>query len=335
MSNRPCRPSPRDDKHQGALKVEHLASRRNLWFAISLIVIIPGLISLIFSGLKLGIDFTGGTLWEVRFDQPATSEQIETALNEAGIEHAIVQRSGPATDETFLIRIPEIQEGSPEKAALEAALTATAGPFTELEFSTVGGAVSAEIRNRAILAVAIAAIGILLYMAYAFRNTQNPMLYGSSALVAMLHDVIIVIGIFSILGLLFNVQIDALFITALLTVIGFSVHDTIVVFDRIRENLALHPEDSFEEIVNYSLSQTIVRSLNTSMTVVFTLLALVLFGGGSTRMFVLALLIGTICGTYSSIFNASQLLVAWDNGEIQNLFRRITRRQPEMPEPAA
>lgn len=311
--------------------MEHLASKRNLWFTISLIIIIPGLISLMFSGLKLGIDFTGGTLWEIRFEQPTTSAQIETALRDAGIEHAIVQRSGPASEETYLIRIPEVREGSAEKAAIVAALNATAGPFTELEFSTVGGAVSTQIRNRAIIAVAIAAVGILLYMAYAFRNTQNPLLYGSSALVAMLHDVLIVIGVFSILGLLFNVQIDALFITALLTVIGFSVHDTIVVFDRIRENLALHPEDSFEEIVNYSISQTLVRSLNTSMTVIFTLLALVLFGGGSTRMFVLALLIGIISGTYSSIFNASQILVAWQNGEIQSLFRRITRRQPSSP----
>ena len=179
--------------------------------------------------------------------------------------------------------------------------------------------------------MALASIGILLYMAYAFRNTQNPFLYGSSALMAMLHDVLIVLGVFSILGLLFNVQIDALFITALLTVIGFSVHDTIVVFDRIRENLAKHPDEPFENIVDYSLAQTFVRSLNTSLTVVFTLLALVLFGGGSTRLFVLALLIGVISGTYSSIFNASQILVAWENGEIQGLFRRLRARPDASP----
>jgi preprotein translocase subunit SecF len=151
----------------------------------------------------------------------------------------------------------------------------------------------------------------------------------------MLHDVLIVLGVFSILGWLFNVQIDALFITALLTVIGFSVHDTIVVFDRIRENLAKHPDDSFESIVDYSLAQTVVRSLNTSLTVIFTLLALVLFGGGSTRIFVLALLIGIVSGTYSSIFNASQLLVAWENGEIQRFFRRFSRAKPEPSLPAA
>ncbi|MBW3631488.1 MAG: protein translocase subunit SecF [Chloroflexi bacterium] len=312
-----------------------LASKRKLWFIISLVIIVPGLVSLLLSGLKLGIDFTGGTLWEVRFSQPATALGIESALRDAGLDSVIVQQSGPATDETFLIRMPEVPEGSAQKTALEEALETAIGPFTELEYATVGGALSTQIRNRAILAVAIASVGILLYMAYAFRNTQNPLLYGSSALVAMLHDVLIVLGIFSILGLLFNVQIDALFITALLTIIGFSVHDTIVVFDRIRENLAKHPDDSFESIVDYSLAQTVVRSVNTSMTVIFTLLALVLFGGGSTRMFVLALLIGVVSGTYSSIFNASQLLVAWENGEIQRFFRRFSRAKPDPAMPAA
>ncbi|MCC7021524.1 MAG: protein translocase subunit SecF [Thermomicrobiales bacterium] len=313
----------------------HLASKRNLWFTISLVVIIPGLISLIFSGLKLGIDFTGGTLWEVRFDRPTAAATIESVLHEAGVEHVVVQRSGPAEEETYLIRMNEVKEGSAQKAELAKALENTAGPFTELEFSTVGGAVSTEIRNRAVLAIALASLGILGYIAYAFRNTQNPILYGSSALIAMLHDVLIVLGVFSILGLLFNVQIDALFITALLTVIGFSVHDTIVVFDRIRENLARHPDESFEQVVDYSLAQTVVRSLNTSLTVVFTLLALVLFGGGSTRIFVLALLIGIISGTYSSIFNASQLLVAWQNGEIQHLFNRLFRSRPSAALPRA
>ena len=312
-----------------------LASKRKLWFIISLVVIVPGLVSLLISGLKLGIDFTGGTLWEVRFSQPATALEIESALRDAGLDSVIVQQSGPASDETFLIRMPEVPEGSAQKTMLTQALETAIGPFTELEYATVGGALSTQIRNRAILAVALASVGILLYMAYAFRNTQNPLLYGSSALIAMLHDVLVVLGIFSILGLLFNVQIDALFITALLTIIGFSVHDTIVVFDRIRENLAKHPDESFEAIVDYSLAQTVVRSVNTSLTVIFTLLALVLFGGGSTRMFVLALLVGVVSGTYSSIFNASQLLVAWENGEIQRLFRRFSRAKPDPAMPAA
>jgi preprotein translocase subunit SecF len=167
-------------------------------------------------------------------------------------------------------------------------------------------------------------VGIVLYIWFAFRNTQNPVLYGIAALTAMLHDVLVVLGIFAILGEFADIEIDALFVTAILTVIGFSVHDTIVVFDRIRENLARRAAPTFEEVVDYSLAQTIVRSLNTSMTVVFTLLALYIFGGESTQNFVLALLLGVVSGTYSSIFNASQILVSWETGEIQRLFRRLT-----------
>jgi preprotein translocase subunit SecF len=303
----------------------HLASKRYLWFAISLIVIVPGLISLVLFGLRLGIDFTGGTLWEVRFDAPTSSGAIAAALEENGVETSTIQQSGAAADNTWLIRMPEVREGSAQKDAIEASFEEAIGPFTELEFSSVGGAVSTQIRNRAILAVAAASVGILLYIAYAFRNTNNPLLYGTCAIVTMLHDVLIVLGVFSILGWLAGVEIDALFVTAVLTVIGFSVHDTIVVFDRIRENLANHTDPTFEGIVNYSLAQTLVRSLNTSMTVVFTLLALVLFGGATTRTFVLALLIGIVVGTYSSIFNASQLLVAWENHEIQDFFARLRR----------
>jgi preprotein translocase subunit SecF len=309
-----------------------LASKRYLWFAISLLIILPGVLSLIVFGLRLGIDFTGGTLWEVRFDRPATTTTIDAVLAENGYESAIVQRSGPEAENAWLIRIPELTEGSAAKDAIESGFTERIGPFTELEFATVSGTISAQISNRAILAVAAASVGILLYIAYAFRNTQNPLLYGACAIVAMLHDVLIVLGIFSILGWLAGVEIDALFVTALLTVIGFSVHDTIVVFDRIRENLANKTDPTFEGIVNYSLAQTIVRSLNTSLTVIFTLLALVLFGGESTRSFVLALLIGVISGTFSSIFNASQLLVAWENGEIQGVFSRL--RGGPKPAPA-
>ncbi|MCC6315016.1 MAG: protein translocase subunit SecF [Thermomicrobiales bacterium] len=303
--------------------MEHLVSKRYVWFGLSLVLIVPGLISLLLFGIKLGIDFTGGTLWEVRFERPVDSEQLAATLADHGYTHSIVQRSGSPEDNIWQIRIAELKEGSPEKHAISQEWTEKFGPFTEMEFSSVGGAVSTQIRNRAILAILFASVGILGYIAYAFRNTQNAMLYGGCALAAMLHDVLLVLGVFSILGVLFNVEVDALFVTALLTVIGFSVHDTIVVFDRIRENLAQHSDATFEGTVDYSLAQTVVRSLNTSMTVVFTLLALYLFGGASTRTFVLALLIGVVSGTYSSIFNASQLLVAWENGEIQGFFSRL------------
>jgi preprotein translocase subunit SecF len=307
--------------------MEHLTGKRYLWFTISLIAILPGLVSLLIFGLNLGIDFTGGTLWELQFAQPVTTEEVKSALASAGYDNTIVQTSsGTGGTESILIRMPEIQEGSQEKDALEAHLTSQLGAFTELQISTIGASVGNAIRDRAVLAIVAAAVGILLYIAWAFRNTQNPWLYGICAIVAMLHDALFVVGVFSILGEVADVQVDALFVTALLTVIGFSVHDTIVVFDRIRENLARHVAPTFEETVNYSLAQTLVRSINTSLTVVLTLLALYVYGGSTTKEFVLALLIGVISGTYSSIFNASQLLVAWENGEIQRFFGRLRGR---------
>jgi preprotein translocase subunit SecF len=306
--------------------MEHLASRRKVWYTISLIVILPGLLSLLLFGLKRGIEFTGGTLWELEFAQPVTTEQINNVLAAHGLENGRVQladNSAGQPNRVAVIRVKELQQGSAEKDAVAAAITNDVGPFTELQLSSVGSSVSRDITRRSFFAVGLASIGILLYIAYAFRNTQNPVLYGVAAIVGMLHDVLVVLGIFSIMGKLFGTEIDSLFVTAILTIIGFSVHDTIVVFDRIRENLARRVSSSFEEVVNYSLAQTIVRSLNTSMTVVFTLLALYLFGGESTKEFVLALLIGVVSGTFSSIFNASQLLVSWETGEIQRLWERI------------
>jgi len=306
--------------------VEHLAGKRHLWFLISGLLLVPCFVSLLLWGLNFGIDFTGGSAWEVQYDQHVNTEDMTRVLTEAGRSEITVQQVGDAAEHRYLIRLGELSEGSEEKARLTEALgtLGTLNPGVEA-LETVGASVGQSIRDRSVLAVAAASIGVLLYIAYAFRGTQNPMLYGLCAIAAMLHDALFVLGVFSILGRFFEVEIDALFITALLTVIGFSVHDTIVVFDRIRENLRLNPSDSFEEIVNYSVGQTLVRSVNTSITVVITLLALLLFGGSTTRDFVLALLIGVVAGTYSSIFNASQLLVAWEYGEIQHWFRNITR----------
>ncbi len=238
-------------------------------------------------------------------------------LNENGFGDAVVQISD---DNAVIIRMDEIREGTDEKAAISEDLQARFGEFEELSFTTIGPSVGTQIRDRSIYAVALASLGVMLYIAWAFRNTKSPMLYGTCAIVTMLHDVLIVLGIFSILGWLAGVEVDALFVTAILTIIGFSVHDTIVVFDRIRENLAHKLAPTFEETVNYSVMQTMVRSINTSLVVVLTLAALYLFGGESTRWFVFALLVGIIVGTYSSIFNAAQLLVAWDKGDVQRLF---------------
>src|SRR5690606_35164522 len=248
-------------------------------------------------------------------------------LAEAGRPEAQVQQVGDEEDHRYLIRMHELAESSPEKSRLTEALETLAPMQPDGEsLETVGASVGTSIRNRSVIAVAAASIGVLLYIAWAFRNTGNPLLYGTCAIVAMLHDALFVLGVFSILGVVADVEIDALVVTAMLTVIGFAVHDTIGVCDRMRENRQFDPETSLETIVNRSLVQTLVRSINTSVTVVFTLTALLLFGGDSTRYFVLALLLGVIAGTYSSIFNASQLLVAWNEGEIQRAFRRLTRR---------
>jgi preprotein translocase subunit SecF len=188
--------------------------------------------------------------------------------------------------------------------------------------NSVSGTIASQLTQQAVIAVLAASIAVLLYISFAFRNAPHPFRFGTAAIIAMLHDVLVVLGIFSILGWLLNVEVDAPFMTAMLTIIGFSVHDTIVIFDRIRENLARRTGEPFDVIVNHSILQSFVRSINTSFTVVLTLLAVFLFTGQSIRFFVLAMLIGIISGTYSSIFNASQILVVWHNHELSRFFRR-------------
>lgn len=311
--------------------MDKLATKRNYWYVLSLILVTPGVIALLLWGLNLGIDFTGGTIWELEFEQSVTTEEVRAVLSEHGFSEGTVQLSSDngLTDNIAIIRIEALPQGSEVKEAIERSFEEEIGPFEELQISTVGSSVSSQISKRSIYAIIAASVGILIYMAWAFRNTQNPALYGLSAIAAMVHDIVFLLGVFAILGHFADVQVDALFVTAVLTVIGFSVHDTIVVFDRIRENLAAKVDSSFEEVVNYSLAQTVVRSVNTSLTVVFTLLALYFFGGESTRTFVLALLIGIVIGTYSSIFNASQLLVSWELGDFRHLADRLRRRKPE------
>ena len=188
--------------------------------------------------------------------------------------------------------------------------------------TTVGPVVSADLIQQAFALILVGSVGILLWITFRFRDVK----FGVSALIALLHDVIVVVGTFAILGTFFRVEVDALFVTAVLTVIGFSVHDTIVVFDRVRENKARHAGEPFDAIVNHSVLQTFGRSINTSLTVVFTLLALLLFGGAAIQIFVLALLIGIVSGTYSSIFNASPILVVWQHWEDRRRARRAGTR---------
>jgi preprotein translocase subunit SecF len=299
-----------------------IVKRRYWYFAFSLLIIIPGLLALIAWGLPLGIDFTGGTLLEVRFEQPTqaiSTEAIAQAYAEHGSPDTTIQN---AANNQFVIRSKTLE--SETQAAILADLQAQFGPVTTLAAESVGPSVGAEIAQSAALAVAAAAVGVLLYIAYAFRGAgaQHAFRYGVAAIIAMLHDVLVVVGSAAIFGKLFGWEVDSLFLTALLTVVGFSVHDTIVVFDRIRENLVVYRRLDYETVVNHSIVQTLDRSINTQLTVMFTLLALTLFGGTSIRHFVLTLLIGVLSGTYSSIFNAAQLLVVWENREWRTWFRR-------------
>lgn len=293
----------------------NLIAKRRWWYAISLAVIVPGTISLVLFGLRLGIDFKGGSQVEVQGQAEPTK-----VIQVADSQHYRDVTVTPSGQGRLLIRFRDNADAKGAEVHhqdFKAKLAALS--LNEISFDTVGPSVSRDITRNALLSILVASLAIVLYIAFAFRNTPPPVSYwsfGICAIVALLHDALLVIGVFSILGKLFNIEIDALFVTAVLTVIGFSVHDTIVVFDRIRENLRRN-RGSFEEVVNTSILETLVRSINTSLTVVLTLLALFLFGGQSIRLFVLALLIGIASGAYSSIFNASPLLVTWNNYKLK------------------
>ncbi|MBI3761851.1 MAG: protein translocase subunit SecF [Chloroflexi bacterium] len=298
-----------------------IVAKRYWFFGLSLLVIVPGLIGLAIWGLPLAIDFTGGSLLEVQFAgahnvQPG---DVKTALVSFGYGDSLVQTTGAAGD-GVIIRAKPMQDET--KAQIVANLAARYGAATIVQFENVGPTVGAEVAQRAAGAVGLATLGMLAYISYAFRRVPHAIRYGTAAIIAMLHDVAVVVGTTALLGHFLGWQIDSLFLTALLTVIGFSVHDTIVVFDRIRENLVHHRRAPYEAVVNHSIVQTLDRSINTQLTVMLTLLALALFGGLTIRHFVVTLLIGVFSGTYSSIFNAAPILVVWENNELVNLFRR-------------
>ncbi len=298
----------------------NIVGRRYWYFGLSLLVIVPGMIALALWGLPLAIDFTGGSLLEVRFDagDPPAPAEVVDLYEELEIGDALVQSAG-TTD--IVARSKPIDEGTKTKILSEME-TQFGGPITVLRFDSVGPSVGAEVARRAVGAVVLAAIGILAYITYAFRGVPHSFRFGLAAIIAMLHDVAVVVGVEAIFGHFFGWEVDALFLTALLTVIGFSVHDSIVVFDRIRENQRIYRRLDFETLVNHSIVQTLDRSINTQLTVMLTLLALLLFGGVTTRHFVAILLIGVFSGTYSSIFNAAPILVVWENREWRWWFRR-------------
>jgi preprotein translocase subunit SecF len=285
--------------------------KRYKLFLLSALVIVPGLISLIFFGLKPGIDFKSGTVMTLRFAGSVTEEQLRGSLTALGYKDNVVQHT---SEGDFIVHLVELS--TDQEQQLIANLGTGLGATPEVrDLAVVSPSVASQTARNALIAVAVAAGGILLYISWAFRRMPNPFRWGTCAVIALVHDVLVTVGIFSILGWAFKIEVDALFITGMLTVVGYSVHDTIVVFDRIRENVSKRTRSDFAEVVNDSILETLVRSLTTSLLVIFVLLALFMLGGPTIHYFILVLLVGVITGTYSSVCNASQLLVVWDKHE--------------------
>ncbi|GER79972.1 MAG: protein-export membrane protein SecF [Anaerolineaceae bacterium] len=302
----------------------NILGKRYWYFAISLLIIVPGMILIALNGLPLSIDFTGGSILEVRFsgEQPAPADVV-AVYESLGVKDAQVQTTGAGT---IQVRSSFLDEASSRE--IQSALKEKFGELTVEKFDSVGPSIGEQVAKRAALAVGIAALAVVIYITFTFRGLEHAFRYGITAIVAMAHDVAIVMSVTAIGGTFWGWQVDALFLTALLTVIGFSVQDKIVVFDRIRENSSIYRRLPFETLANHSIIQTLQRSINTQlMTVEFMLLALALFGGITLREFAVILLVGLLSGTYSSIFIAAPLLVVWQNREWTTWFRRGEKAQ--------
>jgi preprotein translocase subunit SecF len=299
----------------------NLIKYRKWWYLLSTVIIVPGIISLFMWGFKPSIDFTGGSKFEI--GGVTDGAKVETFAKNNKLENYAIQKVG---SDAYSIRFKEVNDKK-QKEIKDSAKKAFGDKLQVLSFETVGPTISAEITRNAFIAVALASLIIIVYIGYSFRRVPYPASsweFGVAAVIAVLHDVIVLLGVFSILGHFYNIEVDPLFITAILTVIGFSVHDTIVIFDRIRENLIKKSADSFDEVVNLSIVEMLPRTINTTFLVWVILLILLVFGGSSIRYFVLALVIGIFSGTYSSILNASPLLVTWENYKL----RRRSKQNP-------
>ena len=298
-----------------------ILSKRYFYFAFSLLIILPGLILLATTGLPLSIDFTGGSLFEVQFQEGKAIDtaNILTIYEDAGIDDAQI-----ITTETGSLIIRSSFLTNEVRDKILTTMTESSGAeVSVIRFDSVGPSIGKQVASRAALAVGVAALGVIIYITIAFRKVQNAFRYGVCAVIAMIHDVAVVFSVAGIGAVYFDWQMDALFLTALLTVIGFSVQDKIVVFDRIRENANLLRKLEYEKLVNHSIVQTLQRSINTQlMTVEFLLLALALFGGITLQEFAVILLVGLLSGTYSSIFVAAPILVLWEKREWTTWFKR-------------
>ena len=314
----------------------NIVGKRGWYFLVSAFIILPGLVSMIVppgwstldSGLNPGIDFTSGSVMDVRFERPVSQGQIQERMNALGHPEALIQSTG---SNSVLIRTKVLDEaqagGVSERQRIQDDLEDNVAGIESIAFDSISPIIAAETVRNTFLALLAASVFILLYIWYAFRRAPRAYRYGISAVIALAHDTLIVLGIFSILGRLINLEVNSTFIIGILTVAGYSVNDTIVVFDRIRENVIRHPERAFDSLVNLSIVETIGRSLNTSFTTFLVLLAMLLIGGPSIRGLLLVVAIGVIVGTYSSVFIAAQFLVIWDRREFGNIFRWM-RRSP-------
>jgi preprotein translocase subunit SecF len=287
-----------------------IIGKRFWFFLISGVIILIGIISLAVFGLPSGIEFSSGSILTVSFEQPVEHDEFQEEIQNLGYSDAIIQQ---ISDNEYLIRTSELTDA--EKTQIESTLAERFGAVTEAQFSSVSPMVASETANNAGIAVAIAAVGILLYVTWAFRRMPKPFHYGTCAIVALVHDALIALGVFSIFGAILDWQINLMFITGILAVIGYSVNNTVVIFDRIRENLTKGISDDFETVVNSSLVETLSRSVNTSITTLVVVLALLLFVGANIQNFVVVLIIGILAGTFSSVCVAPSLLVVWDRGE--------------------
>jgi len=288
----------------------NIVGKRFWFFLISGVAILIAIISLATFGLKPGIEFSSGSMLTVSFEQEVDQSDLKQELVSLGYDNVLIQRTGEGD---FLIRTHELT--SEDKINLEDALADKFGHLNETEFNSVSPMIAAETTRNAAIAVVVAAVGILLYITWAFRRMPKPFYYGTCAIIALLHDALIALGVFSILGGILGWEINLMFLTGVLAVIGYSVNNTVVVFDRIRENLTKDVRVDFEIVVNNSLVETLSRSLNTSLTTLFVVLALLFFVGASIQNFAVVLLIGIVAGTFSSLCIAPQLLVVWEKGE--------------------
>ncbi|MBU1165025.1 protein translocase subunit SecF [Patescibacteria group bacterium] len=287
-----------------------IIEKRKTWFIISGIMVLVSILVLILWGLNFGIDFTGGSLLEVSFytEEVPSAESVVASLRTLEIGEVEVQ---PIGRENMILRFREVDENT-HQSVMQSLKESFGAGIEERRFDSIGPSIGEELKKKSIWATLIVIIAIISYIAWVFRKVSKPVAswkYGIIAVIALMHDVIIVLGLFAILGKIYSVEIDTAFVAAILTILGYSVNDTIVVFDRTRENLAKHVEDEFEPTVERSVKEIITRSINTSFTTLIVLFSILIFGGSSIRNFVLALIFGVGIGTYSSIFLASPLLV--------------------------